>query len=74
MQKHEKYIFTLALRILKNREDTEEVSQDAFMKAFHHLRTFEGNFKFTTWLYKVVYNEALENLKAIWSTWTLLKS
>jgi len=63
IRKHEKYVFTLALRILKNREDAEEASQDAFMKAFHSLNTFEGKSKFTTWLYKIVYNEALGRLR-----------
>ncbi|MDR7130371.1 RNA polymerase sigma-70 factor (ECF subfamily) [Algoriphagus sp. 4150] len=61
--KHEKYVFTLALRILKNREEAEEAAQDSFMKAYHALRTFEGNSKFTTWLYKIVYNEALGRLR-----------
>ncbi|WP_140160501.1 RNA polymerase sigma factor [Algoriphagus antarcticus] len=61
--KHEKYAFTLALRVLKNREEAEEAAQDAFMKAFHSLKTFEGNSKFTTWLYKIVYNEALGRLR-----------
>lgn len=61
--KHQKYVFTLALRMLKNREEAEEAAQDAFMKAFHSLRTFEGNSKFTTWLYKIVYNEALGRLR-----------
>lgn len=61
--KHEKYAFTLAFRILKNREEAEEAAQDAFMKAFHSLKTFEGNSKFTTWLYKIVYNEALGRLR-----------
>jgi RNA polymerase sigma-70 factor (ECF subfamily) len=63
IKKHEKYVFTLALRILKNREDAEEASQDAFMKAFHSLKTFEGKSKLTTWLYKIVYNEALRRLR-----------
>ncbi|PZX50120.1 RNA polymerase sigma factor [Algoriphagus chordae] len=63
IQKHEKYAFTLAMRILKNREEAEEAAQDAFMKAFHSLKTFEGNAKFTTWLYKIVYNEALGRLR-----------
>lgn len=63
IQKHEKYAFTLALRILKNREEAEEAAQDAFLKAFHSLKTFEGNSKFTTWLYKIVYNEALGRLR-----------
>lgn len=61
--KHEKFAFTLALRILKNREEAEEAAQDAFMKAFHSLNAFEGNAKFTTWLYKIVYNEALGRLR-----------
>ncbi|WP_339869067.1 RNA polymerase sigma factor [uncultured Algoriphagus sp.] len=63
IQKHEKYVYTLALRILKNREEAEEAAQDAFMKAFHALKNFEGNSKFTTWLYKIVYNEALGRLR-----------
>jgi RNA polymerase sigma factor (sigma-70 family) len=63
IQKHEKYVFTLALRILKNREEAEEAAQDAFMKAFHSLKNFEGNSKFTTWLYKIVYNESLGRLR-----------
>ncbi|WP_339704312.1 sigma factor [Algoriphagus aquimarinus] len=53
IQKHEKYAFTLALRILKNREEAEEAAQDAFMKAYHSFKTFEGKSKFTTWLYKI---------------------
>tara|TARA_R110002020_G_scaffold269065_5_gene484366 strand:+ start:275 stop:850 length:576 start_codon:yes stop_codon:yes gene_type:complete len=63
IQKHEKYAFTLAMRILKNREEAEEATQDAFLKAFHGLKTFEGNSKFTTWLYKIIYNEALGRLR-----------
>ena len=63
IQKHEKYVFTLAMRILKNKEEAEEASQDAFMKAYHSLKTFEGKSKFTTWLYTIVYNEALGRLR-----------
>ena len=63
IQKHEKYVFTLAMRILKNREEAEEAAQDAFMKAYHSLKTFEGKSKFTTWLYRIVYNEAVGRLR-----------
>ncbi|MEB2782281.1 RNA polymerase sigma factor [Algoriphagus sp. C2-6-M1] len=70
IQKHEKFAYTLAMRILKNREEAEEASQDAFMKAFHSLKTFEGKSKFTTWLYKIVYNEALGRLRKS-ATYTL---
>jgi len=63
IQKHESYAYTLALRILKNREDAEEVSQDAFMKAYHAIHSFEGTSKFTTWFYKILFNEALGRLR-----------
>lgn len=63
IQKHEKYAYTLALRIVKNPEEAEEVAQDAFMKVYHSLKTFEKKSKFTTWLYKIIYNEALGRLR-----------
>lgn len=63
IQKHEKYAYTLALRIVKNPEEAEEVAQDAFMKVYHSLKTFEKKSKFTTWLYRVIFNEALGRLR-----------
>ena len=63
IQKHEKYAYTLAFRILKNQEEAEEAAQDAFMKVYYSLNSFEGKSKFTTWLYKIIYNEALGRLR-----------
>lgn len=63
IQKHEKYAYTLAFRILKNQEDAEETAQDSFMKAYLSLKSFEGKSKFTTWLYKIIYHEALGRLR-----------
>ncbi len=63
IQKHEKYAYTLAFRILKNQEEAEETAQDAFMKVYFSLKTFEGKSKFTTWLYKIIYHEALGRLR-----------
>lgn len=63
IQKHEKYAYTLALRIVKNPEEAEEVAQDAFLKVYHSLRAFEQKSKFTTWLYKIIYHEALGRLR-----------
>jgi RNA polymerase sigma factor (sigma-70 family) len=51
--------FTLAYRILCNREDAEEVVQDAFVKAYEHLGDFRQKSKFSTWLYRIVYNTAI---------------
>lgn len=63
VQKHEKVAFTLAKRILKNKEEAEEATQDAFLKAYQSLSSFKGNSKFTTWLYKIIYNEALGRIR-----------
>lgn len=61
--KYENYVFTLCLRLLKDREDAVEVTQDAFLKAFRQLHTFRGESKFSTWLYKVAYSTALNHLR-----------
>lgn len=56
-------VFTLALRMLKNREEAEEVAQDTFIKAFKSLDTFKGESKFSTWIYRVAYNTSLDRIK-----------
>lgn len=53
---------TLALRMLKNRQDAEEVAQDAFVRAYKALATFEGTAKFGTWFYRILYNVCLTRL------------
>lgn len=47
---------TLAMRMLKNREDAEEALQDAFVRAFNALPRFEWKSSFSTWFYRIVYN------------------
>ena len=49
-------VFSLALKMVKNREEAEEVAQDTFIKVFKSLNTFKGDSKFSTWIYKVTYN------------------
>lgn len=56
-------VFTLALRMLKNREEAEEVSQDTFIKVFQSLVKFKGDSKFSTWIYRITYNGCLDRLK-----------
>lgn len=51
--------FSVAYRILENREDAEEVVQDAFVKMYRALPTFRFNSKFSTWFYRIVYHTAL---------------
>lgn len=63
VQRYERYAFTLALRLVKNREDAHEVAQDAFLRAFRYLPDFRGDAKFSTWLYKIVYSTSLNFLR-----------
>jgi RNA polymerase sigma-70 factor (ECF subfamily) len=63
VNRYERYVFTLALRLVKNREDAHEVAQDAFLRAFRYLPDFRGEAKFSTWLYKIVYSTSLNFLR-----------
>lgn len=54
--------YTIAIRIVLNREDAEEVVQDSFIKAFASLNNFKRASKFSTWLYRIVYNTALTRI------------
>lgn len=51
--------FSLLKKMLKNTLDTEEVLQDTFLKVFYALKNFKGESQFSTWLYKIAYNNAL---------------
>lgn len=61
--KHKNLVFSIALKILNNREDAEEVAQDCFVKVFHALKSFEKKSKFSTWLYRIVYNAAISRTR-----------
>ncbi|WP_047419789.1 RNA polymerase sigma factor [Cellulophaga sp. Hel_I_12] len=63
IERYKYMVFTIALKVLKNREDAEEVAQDTFVKAYHSLSKFKGESKFSTWLYKIAYFGALDALK-----------
>jgi RNA polymerase sigma-70 factor (ECF subfamily) len=56
VNRHKDKAMTLAMRMLKNREDAEEALQDAFVRAFHALPRFEWKASFSTWFYRIVYN------------------
>jgi len=63
MKLHQRFVFTLALRFTKNREDAEEIAQDCFVKAYRSLNTFKNTSKFSTWLYSIVYTTAMTFLR-----------
>lgn len=63
VDRYKDMIFTLAIKMVKNREIAEEVSQDTFIKIFNSLSKFKGDSKFSTWIYKIAYNTCLDYLK-----------
>lgn len=63
VEKHRGMIYTIALRMLKNAEDAEELAQDTFVKAFKSLKEFKFESKFSTWLYRITYNGAISKLR-----------
>ncbi|MBK8605623.1 MAG: RNA polymerase sigma factor [Chitinophagaceae bacterium] len=63
VNRYQNYVFTLCLRIVKGREDAEEVAQDVFIKAYKYLADFRGAAKFTTWLYTIVNNTCISFLR-----------
>ncbi len=60
----EKQVFSLALRIVKNREDAEEIAQDSFVKAYQRINSFKETAKFSTWLYRITYNNSLNKISS----------
>lgn len=63
VQKYDRNVFRIAQHITQNREDAEDVVQDAFLKAYQNLGKFQGNSKFYTWLVRIAVNEALMRLR-----------
>lgn len=57
-------VFTVCCRVLRHREDAEEATQDVFVKAYRNLSTYQGEARFSTWLYSIAYRTALSKLRA----------
>ncbi|WP_107038170.1 RNA polymerase sigma factor [Brumimicrobium mesophilum] len=56
---------TIAYRILRNKQEAEDVVQNAFVKSYHNLHSFRLNSKFSTWFYRIVYNTAITSMNKI---------
>jgi RNA polymerase sigma factor (sigma-70 family) len=63
VDRHKDMVFTLSLKMLKDREEAEEVAQDTFLKIYKSLSKFNSESKFSTWMYKVAFNTCLDRLK-----------
>jgi RNA polymerase sigma factor (sigma-70 family) len=63
VNRHKNMVFTIVNRILKSREDAEEIAQDVFLKAYQSLQKFKREAKFSTWLYRIAYNTAISKTR-----------
>ncbi len=63
VNRYERKIYRLALNITQNQAEAEDAMQDAFLKAFQHLKDFQGGSRFYTWLVRIAVNESLMRLR-----------
>ena len=63
VEKYQKLVYTLALKLMKKPEEAEEMAQDTFIKAYQKIDTYEGKSKFSTWLYSITYNACISELR-----------
>ncbi len=63
VDRYKSMVFTVAVRMIKQREDAEEVVQDVFLSAYGALEAFRGDSKVSTWLYRITYRKSLDYLK-----------
>ncbi len=63
ISRYEDRVYNLALRMLGNREDAEDVLQDTFLNVIRALDRFQGRSRFSTWLYRIAANAALSRLR-----------
>ncbi len=63
VEQYEKPVFNVALRMLRNPEDARDVAQTVFMKAYQNLSSYDPQFKFYSWIYRMAINESLNILR-----------
>jgi RNA polymerase sigma-70 factor (ECF subfamily) len=63
INKYKDLAFNIALKITKNEQDSEEIVQDSFVKAFKGLNNFKNESQFSTWFYRIVYNTAISSIR-----------
>jgi RNA polymerase sigma-70 factor (ECF subfamily) len=60
--RYQKVLFNVALRMIGNRQDAEDITQTAFLRAFEKLRTYDPSYRFFSWIYRIAVNECLNVL------------
>ncbi|SHJ55205.1 RNA polymerase sigma factor [Aquimarina spongiae] len=64
VERYQNLVYTVVYRVVKNKEQAEEVAQDTFVKAYESLAKYRGEAKFSTWLYTIAYRKSLDLVKS----------
>jgi RNA polymerase sigma factor (sigma-70 family) len=63
LKKYRNLVFSIMLKMVRNKQEAEDLTQEAFMKAFSSLSTFNDEFAFSTWLMKIASNNCIDFLR-----------
>lgn len=63
LERYQRGIYNLIFQMVKNREETEDLVQETFIKAFRALDSYNEQYAFTTWLYKIAYNNCIDSIR-----------
>lgn len=63
LDRYSRQVHALIRKMVNNREDAEELTQDVFMKVYKHLSSFKGDSSFSTWIYRIAYNTAVSETR-----------
>lgn len=64
IMEHERKAYNIAYRFLKNSEDAEDITQEAFLRAFKSIKKFKGHSSFSTWLYRIINNTCIDFVRS----------
>lgn len=65
ISEHQTIVYNIALKIMGNEHDASDAAQEAFIKIFKNIKTFKGDSKFSTWVYKIAHNVCIDQLRKI---------
>lgn len=65
VNRYKNMVFTLCLKLVKSREEAEDLSQECFIKVYKSLGSFKKEARFSTWLYTIAYHTCLDRIKKI---------
>ncbi|RHJ80006.1 RNA polymerase sigma factor [Parabacteroides sp. AM08-6] len=63
LDKYSRQVYSLIFKVVRNREDAEELAQDVFVKVYRYLSSFKGDSSFSTWIYRIAYNTAISETR-----------